>query len=206
MRPPPVDDQRPTRPNVSMKRASIDAEIRARVHVFVAGLTTLVKLATLQEAVDALEGGAVHTQPTGPVRMRTRGANARVVIDTGGVIALAARAVGTASVPSVEDYERAAIQRALVEADGNMANAGKLLGRSRAMIYRRAQVLGVSNRGALVRPRLGSNLPLDLDAYERAAIYGALNACSRDKAAAAKLLRMGKSTIYRRMGELGMVG
>jgi DNA-binding NtrC family response regulator len=199
-----VDDWLPNRPNVGVKRDPLDAEIRPRIDAFVAELATLVRLAAVQAVVEALEGGTGKAKPAAPARSPRAGTKARAVVATGGSSAPAGRATRPAGVPSLDDYERAAIQRALVDADGSMVGAGKLLGRCKTQIYRRARFLDVSNRGVLARPGLGSNLPLDLDAYERAAIDGALDACGRDKAAAAKLLGMGKSTMYRRMGVLGI--
>jgi transcriptional regulator of acetoin/glycerol metabolism len=187
-----------------MKRTPLDTQIRSRIESFAAELATLVRLATLQAVVEALEGGTGKAKPAVPARMPKSGTKSRAVVVTGGSRAPAVRAIGTASVPSLDDYERAAIQRALVEADGDVIRAGKLLGKSKSTTYRRVSALGVDTHGELVRPTLGSNLPLDLDAYERAAFEGALDACGRGRAAAAKLLGVGKSTLYRRMRALGI--
>jgi DNA-binding NtrC family response regulator len=188
-----------------VKRARFDTEIRSRIDSFVAELADLVRRATLQAVVEAVEAGTGETKPAVPARMPKRGARAGTMV-AGESSTPAVRARKTTKVPSLEDYESAAIQRALVEANGNVVSAGKLLGKAKSQIYRRARFLGVSNRGDLVRPRLGSNLALDLDAYERAAYEGALNACGRNKVDAAKLLGVGKSTLYRRAEALGIRG
>lgn len=49
-----------------------------------------------------------------------------------------------------------------------------------------------------------SNLPLTLDAYEKACIERALVECENDVLAAAKALKLGKSTLYRKMRHHGI--
>jgi DNA-binding NtrC family response regulator len=46
--------------------------------------------------------------------------------------------------------------------------------------------------------------PIDLDHYEKKALLRALDSCSGDRLAAAKLLRVGKSTIYRKLKRHGI--
>jgi transcriptional regulator of acetoin/glycerol metabolism len=50
-----------------------------------------------------------------------------------------------------------------------------------------------------------STVPLSLESYERMALQRALAECEGDMLAAAKLLRIGKSTMYRRVHDLGLV-
>jgi DNA-binding NtrC family response regulator len=51
---------------------------------------------------------------------------------------------------------------------------------------------------------LGTDLPLSLADYERAAIERALRECGGDAAAAAKRLRLGRSTFYRKLARHGI--
>jgi two-component system response regulator HydG len=68
----------------------------------------------------------------------------------------------------------------------------------------RAADLPFVRRGSRVSQHaLPPNLPLDLDAYERAAIERALSEC-RDVSAAARVLGIGRSTLYRKLDRHGL--
>jgi transcriptional regulator with PAS, ATPase and Fis domain len=51
---------------------------------------------------------------------------------------------------------------------------------------------------------LPANLPLDLDAYERAAVERAIAECGGDVSAAARALGIGRSTLYRKLDRHGL--
>lgn len=168
-----------------MPLTSLDTQIRSRVAAFADELAKLVKVATLEAVVAALEG---HTpsrrSPT--VARPTR------------------EAIETAGLPSLVDYERAAVQRALAEVGGDAVAAGGLLGMSRSAVYRVVQRYGFVRSAVLSAPRLGAELPLSLDAYEKAALQRALDAGGGDIQSASRLLGMPKSTAYRRMRVHGL--
>ncbi len=46
--------------------------------------------------------------------------------------------------------------------------------------------------------------PIDLELYEKKALLRALDSVGGDKLAAARLLRVGKSTLYRKLKRLGI--
>ena len=78
-------------------------------------------------------------------------------------------------------------------------------------MYRRMAAVQVprgplGRRGTLPLERayVVTDEPVSLEGYERLAIRRALDECAGDKAQAARLLRVGKSTLYRRMAELGL--
>lgn len=104
-----------------------------------------------------------------------------------------------------------AIERALAESAGDVLAAGRLLEMTKSSIYRRIKKLGIRTptRGGAIAispddPVVVTGEPLSRDAYERAAILRALGECDGIIIAAAKLLETGKSTLYRRMGALGI--
>ncbi len=59
--------------------------------------------------------------------------------------------------------------------------------------------LGIAAKSTRTTAREVSNLPLSLDAYERAALLRALEEAGGDVAAAARLLGIGRSTLYRKL-------
>ncbi|MDF1838920.1 MAG: helix-turn-helix domain-containing protein, partial [Planctomycetota bacterium] len=46
--------------------------------------------------------------------------------------------------------------------------------------------------------------PIDFDLYERKAILRALDHCKNNRVACARMLRLGKSTLYRKLKRLGI--
>jgi transcriptional regulator of acetoin/glycerol metabolism len=108
---------------------------------------------------------------------------------------------------SFEGYERMAILRALAEGDG-VAGGLKLLKTSRRTLYRRMQVLGIP-AGATYRiapndPVRRSRERVSFGGYERAVIMRALAAVNGDVDRAAKLLRRGRATVYRKIAKFGI--
>ncbi len=112
---------------------------------------------------------------------------------------------------SFNAYERMAIERALAECAGNVIEAGQRLKLTKSSIYRRIQVLGIRkpSEGGTFEISAHDTVahsaePLSLEAYEKAAILSAIDQCAGNVVAAGKLLRAGKSTLYRRMAALGI--
>jgi transcriptional regulator of acetoin/glycerol metabolism len=116
------------------------------------------------------------------------------------------RVRGTAAIAPVSflRYERMAIERALAESAGDRLAAARLLNSSKSAIYRRMKLLGIVSRahGGTIAvapddPVLAAGAPVSFEAYEKAAVVRALGECRGDRLAAAKLLKVGKSTLYR---------
>jgi DNA-binding NtrC family response regulator len=185
-----------------MARLPMDSVIRSRIQAFAVELAELVKRAAVEEIRDKLGGDLLP--------------RARRKLDGDGRGRLSARAPRKrepsgreAGVPlNLEHYERMAIRRALAENDGDIREAGSKLGMSKSTIYRRMMILGIprklepSEEGAssyLVTPE-----PVSLDEYERLAIRRALDEAGGDRVGAARLLQVGKSTLYRKMARLGL--
>ena len=112
---------------------------------------------------------------------------------------------------SLLSYERMAVERALAECAGDRRAAAKLLGVGKSTMYRRMQVLAVASpaqRGSITvapdDPVLAAGVPVSLHAYEKAALVRALDECGGNKLDAARLLGVGKSTLYRMAGKHGI--
>jgi transcriptional regulator of acetoin/glycerol metabolism len=148
------------------------------------------------------------TADSGPVRAVPVRRNA--VARHNGHIAGAERAadavptIDSSPPPSLAAYERSAILRALAESGGEVPAAAKLLGEGKSTLYRRMQILRIP-KGT---PEPGSFLviagPPTLEAYERAALERARAEAGGDIQAAAKLLGIGKSTMYRKVERHGI--
>jgi transcriptional regulator of acetoin/glycerol metabolism len=190
--------------------AALDAEIRTRMAAFAGELAGLVKLATLEAVYDALQGEVTSDQDaatSGPVavpvhRNRVAPHNGHVAGTEPG--ADAAPTIDSSPPLSLAAYERSAILRALAETGGNVLAAARLMGESRSALYRHIRALGIP-RGV---PEPSSYLVLDgppsLAAYERAALERAMAEAGGDIQAAAKLLGVGKSTMYRKVERYGI--
>jgi transcriptional regulator of acetoin/glycerol metabolism len=101
-------------------------------------------------------------------------------------------------------YERMAIERALAECGGDRMAAAKLLNSSKSAIYRRMKLLDIMSPAqggtfavAPDDPVLAAGEPVSFGAYEKAALVRALDECGGDRLSAAKLVKVGKSTLYR---------
>jgi transcriptional regulator of acetoin/glycerol metabolism len=80
--------------------------------------------------------------------------------------------------------------------------AAKLLGMTKATIYRRMQMLGIPrpDSGRPVQDGfLVTDEPVSLDGYERLALERAMEQAGGNPSAAAKLLGVGRSTLYRKL-------
>jgi ActR/RegA family two-component response regulator len=207
---PPVSTPRRVRPAVATKPAespvpttampaSLDARIEARVQAFTVDLVALIKRATLeaiQGAVDDLGSGtpdrARELVPEPPPYVVTPARRPRSRSPT----------VPNAAPVSFLAYERMAIQRALAESNGNLVAAAKLLGVGKSTMYRRTRAVGITAQDEPIAaapddPVLAAGEPVSFEAYEKAALVRALDECGGNRLAAARLLKVGKSTLYR---------
>jgi transcriptional regulator of acetoin/glycerol metabolism len=195
----------------------LDTAIQARVLSFATDLVALIKRATLESIVDAL--GDAEVRPgrrreldpprelvPEPPPYELTPARPPVSPATGARSRAPARAPKVAGVGAVSlaRYERMAIARAVSECGGDLYAAAALLGLGKSSIYRHMKTLGIEapTRGGVIAvapddPLLASGEPVSLDAYEKAALVRALEQCRGDKIATAKLLGVGKSTLYR---------
>jgi transcriptional regulator of acetoin/glycerol metabolism len=174
-----------------MQRTPIDTRLRPLLESFASDLTDLITRA----ALDAVRRGL--DEPATPKR-----ADRQLTLKLAEVELTPALRKRASSTPlSLDAYERMAIQRALAEGEGNALAAAKLLGISKSAIYRRMDALGISaaERGLATTddPLVMAGEPLSVQAYEKAAIVRAMAESGADKLAAAKLLGVGKSTLYR---------
>jgi DNA-binding NtrC family response regulator len=220
--PKPVPTPKPRRvsPTVATKPAdspvattampeSLDARIELRVHSFTVDLVALIKRATLEairSAVDDLGGTGTPDTPR------------EVVPEPPPYVVTPARPPNSRASPATSPepvsflaYERMALQRALAESDGNLVAAAKLLRVGKSTMYRRTRAVGISSgaQGESVTvapddPVLAAGMPVSFEAYERAALVRALDECGGSKLAAARLLGVGKSTLYRMAGKHGV--
>jgi len=153
----------------------IDAVIRSRIESFVVELAELLSRSVLSEVERAL-GAPIAA--SGVVTAPLRGRRARA--------------------PMLDRYARMAIERALSECAGDAIAAARLLGVGKSTIYREMKKLGVTRAAPAStgrHPRVDG--PVSLEAYERKALERALTEAGGDKTAAAELLGIGKSTLYR---------
>jgi transcriptional regulator of acetoin/glycerol metabolism len=116
----------------------------------------------------------------------------------------AARSNGRGNIPlRLGAYERAALLRALHECDGDPLEAAELLGVSKSAMYRRMAKHAIpgKRRGAapLEDPPFIAGEPVSLDAYERLALQRALVAADGSIPETARLLGVGRSTVYRKL-------
>jgi ActR/RegA family two-component response regulator len=206
-KPAPAPKLRRTRPIVATKPVDspiataatpgpLDARIEARVHAFTVDLVALIKRATLDAvrgAVADLGGSSMRElvpEPAPYVMTPARPPRSR------------APATAGPEPVSFLAYERMAVQRALAESNGNLATAAKLLGVGKSTMYRRTRAVGITAQDEPIAvapddPVLASGEPVSFEAYEKAALVRALDECGGSKLAAAKLLNVGKSTLYR---------
>lgn len=180
---------------------TLRAEIQSCVDAFSVDLVDLIQRSTLDAVQRVLQeaaaqgGSATDNEPEfTPVLPRTPARSSKSAIPL-----------------SFRHYERMAIERALAERGGNAIEAGKLLGLTRSSIYRRIKAHGIqpSARGGRFEvsphdPVARNGEPASLDAYEKAAIVRAIDESGGKILAAARALRVGRSTLYRRMEALGI--
>ncbi len=198
---------------------SLDAKIHNCIQLFSAELVALIKRAALEATASAfsahmsIAGSATDNEPPFELVLPSQGlmpTKLRRAAWRRESMLGSPSAEREAEPLKFEHYERMAIERALAECGGNAVAAGRLLQKSKSAIYRRIRVLEIrpSTAGTFAvsphDPLIGTDAPLSLGAYERAAILRALKQSSRDVTAASKLLKTGKSTLYRRMEALGI--
>ncbi len=193
----------------SLLTNSLHAEIQACVDAFSVDLVELIQRTTLEAVqrglgeIAQLKGSqdATDNEPRFrpiPLRAPTRSPNP------------AATSKSNVAAPlSFKHYERMAIERALAECGGNAIEAGKRLGLTKSATYRRIGALGIQKPSeggkfsiSAEDPIAHAGEPVSLDAYEKAVITRAIDECGGNVVAAAKLLKAGKSTLYRRMEAL----
>jgi hypothetical protein len=170
--------------HVAMPAGGTQETIRSRIESFATELTDLVARSVLSE-VQVVLGASPARPARGAVRGRKQGAGPG--------------RPSTAPI-SLESYERMAIEHALAECSGATLAAARLLGVSKSAFYRNLHRLGIDSSSSAGLPQGGVRLdgPPSLAAYERVALERALAAAGGDKRGAAKLLRVGKSTMYRK--------
>ena len=197
--------------------STLRAEIQACVDAFSVDLVDLIQRSTL-DAVQSVLGRIGNADSAGDatgneprfmltsLRTPTWSANALAAKSS----AAKSNAVSATAPLSFKAYERMAIERALAERGGNAIEAGRLLGLTRSSVYRRIKAHGIQTSAQGGHPEVSphdpvarSGEPASLDGYERAAIQRAIDQ-GGDIVAAAKLLRAGRSTLYRRIEALGI--
>ncbi len=194
---------------------SLHADLQSCVDSFSVDLVDLIQRSTLDAVQRVLgeladrngSGDATGNEPRfSPIsaRVPARSANAPA--------ATSATSESKSAAPlTFKAYERMAIERALAESGGNVIEAGQRLKMTKSAIYRRIQALGIRkpSQGGTFEvspndPVAKTGGPLSLEAYEKAAILRAIDECGGIVLAAAKLMKTGKSTLYRRMEVLGI--
>ncbi len=178
----------------------LEAEIRNRSEAFANELSVLVKRVAIAAMKEALEDVTIT-----PARRRRARSDRELPRATRPYVMTPARraehptlpsSAGSALPLSFDAYERAAYQRAISETGGDLQAAAKLLGIGKTTIYRRVAALGVRVDGS-GKPPFVTDEPVSLENYERLVWLRALDQAGGDAQAAAKLLGVGKSTIYR---------
>lgn len=189
----------PLRIMTRMATRELAPAIRTTIENFVRDLQRLLASAV----IDAVRGGSTMAPPPAPPRRgpaATRIEPAQAPAPRGA----AAASKEAEKVHTFDDYERAALQRALGETGEDRHAAAKLLGASKSTMYRRLKVLGI--RSSQVPPPLdiGRDLPLDLFAYEGRAVARAIEAANGHKQTAAKLIGSTRSSFYRATDRHGL--
>jgi transcriptional regulator of acetoin/glycerol metabolism len=175
------------------------AEFHARATALADELVALMKRSAL-EAVRAAQSERQPGRAPGSPRRR-RAALARV----NGSGAAAPGPTSSSRIPlSLEAYERSAILRALAEGGGGVPAAAKLMGEGKSTLYRRMQFLGIPKGTSKPGSYLVIDGPPTMDSYERAALERAMAEAGGSRLRAAKLLGVGKSTMYRRLERYGI--
>jgi DNA-binding NtrC family response regulator len=186
-----------------MPNGRVDAEIRSLIEPYASELAELLRRAVLRSVEQALDPGTarrrskVDAPPRGKLTPVPRRGLPGPVRSTAPL--------------SLESYERMAVQRALAECEGNMLAAAKLLRIGKSTMYRRVHdlVLAASRQGratavSTADPLAASGAPVSLKAYERLPVERALAEAGGRTLAAAKLLRVSKSRMYRMVDEHGL--
>ncbi len=202
-----------------MSKAVRHTKIEARIRELAHDLADSVRQSTLEALREALRAGSeLATRPVAAAREATRAAAVRALTRIASTAPTAAKTAGARAVGvkrggaggsptlSLDHYERMAIQRGLHESGGDVLAAAKLLGLTKSSIYRRMRALGIprrapGHRGALTVESefLITKEPVSLERYELMALERALEESGGDILAASKLLRIGKSTMYRKL-------
>ena len=149
--------------------------------------------AELHGSFDGVESSAPSRRPCGGVSRAVSGAAPRPVRESD-------------VPPSLAAYERMAILRALHESGHDAIEAARQLRTSKSSLYRRMAKLGIPRRPLGQRggvPAVADGylrLPgrVSFEAYERRALQRALEQAGGNMEVAARLLGIGKSTLYRR--------
>ncbi len=194
-----------------MPKRDRQTTIRSCVERFAADLTDILARAALESVRAALEPGANSLASVASAR-RSKNGDRRPSVRAPLVSRTTASALSESDVPiSLDAYERQAILRALDENGGNAIAAGAALGMSKAGAYRHMDRAGIPRTGRLIdiaefapNGYLRLDGPVSMDAYERRALQRAISSCGGDKRAAARLLGIGLSTLYRRCDALGL--
>jgi transcriptional regulator of acetoin/glycerol metabolism len=197
-----------------MSNLANHTSIEARIREFAQELADGVRQATLAALREALRAGselAARPAVRAPARSMSSASNSSSTPSSAKASAakpIGAKGGGDAGSPtlSLDHYERMAIQRGLHEAGGDVLGAAKLLGLTKSSIYRRMRALGIprrtpGQRGALTVESefLTTREPVSLERYELMALERALEESGGDILAASKLLKIGKSTMYRKL-------
>jgi len=199
---------------------SLDTVIQAQIRSFTTDLVALIKRATL-ESIESAVGGLEASRsravrPRAPRELVPEPppyelTPARPPVLPEKLGRTRARGAAAAGPVSLARYERMAIERAIAESGGDLDAAAGLLKMGRSSIYRRMKLLGVvpPAQGGVVAvasddPVLARGERVSVEAYEKAAVLRAIEECNGDKLAAAKLLEVGKSTLYRMLTKHGV--
>lgn len=194
-----------------MPKRDRQTNIRSCVERFAADLTDIVARAALEDVLAAFELGA-SSQGLAARGSRRTGGDRRPSMRAPLVSRTTASALPESDVPiSLDAYERQAILRALDENGGIAIAAGAALGLSKAGMYRHMDRAGIPRTGRVIdiaefapNGYLRLDGPVSMDAYERRVLQRAIGSCGGDKRAAARVLGIGLSTIYRRCDALGL--
>jgi transcriptional regulator of acetoin/glycerol metabolism len=188
-----------------MSHGVILSRVETQVRELANALAESIKQSTLEALRDSFGAGdELFARVAAPdalaraTRLQPRSTKSRV----------AAKRTRSAGAPelSLDHYERMALRRALHEAGGDVLAAARLLGLTKSSIYRRMRALDIprrapGQRGALPLETefLTTKAPVSLARYEGLALERALEEAGNDIVAAARLLKIGKSTMYRKL-------
>jgi len=193
-----------------MPPTDLDTRIRAVIQAFADDLTYLAKRAAIAAIREALD--AARPTPSEPSR-RTRAVTLTPEPAPYELTLVSSTAAThtAADIPlRLDAYERHALVRALDENDGNVQAAADALGLKKSTMYRHLVTHGIPRpqQRLPLRGELGDYLKLDgpvsLEAYERAALERALRDAGGNLSDAAKLLGVGRNTMYRKCRAAGM--
>jgi hypothetical protein len=191
--------------NPGMSHDAISSRVETRIRELVNALAESINQSTLAALRDSFGAGAELSARVAAPNVLARATRLQARITKTAVAAKRTRSAGAPEL-SLEHYERMALRRALHEAGGDVLAAARLLGLTKSSIYRRMRALDIprrapGQRGALPLETefLTTKAPVSLARYERLALERALEEAGNDIVAAARLLKIGKSTMYRKL-------